>query len=601
MLNGYYKRIYILNNWFNILQKEHPSQWKSEYDDLLNDHTSRHIPIELTKKKLRDKFTYENIGTHKIYFNCPKSGERIRIPAIYESCEHLQCFDLEFFLRECRSYLKCPIEECPIEIKEIDLGLRINEFFADILYCHPDETETEIVCDGKDIQIGQFIIPEKIDVGNQNKEENEDEKKKDKKTSCVVKHNANLTPNGTNDCSSVIANDALDANISCQPKKRKFCDAPGMTNINSLDIYTMLKVFKYLDYCELAKSSRVSKKFYNIIRAHRKSLARLTVESVIMTMKTSCRSTFFLQTFNKLLSPSAYKEWILRNQYLDQVQFYAQFAGEQIIEYDDKMDQRYLKEYKGIHFFTAEVNYKYPNFGDNTKVFHARIPLQHIHKNVALLQHFVRLLTDPNIYINYLQLDPQNDVLTLLDKTIGNRDRNRLHCKVLEVYPNVDIYPFTPNLISWAKNNVCCNELNIEYHFGDHLTRTHDQMLLDLFMNGSHMTSAINTFIYDLSNVVVDFVQNFMDLQQSDDHQIVQHIHGNRSLQIAVAKLKSKYVECVVMEEIDACEDTSEYVFEFVNSNIAKKLQLTGTVVNGDNLAHFYMIKSEFSLNITDL
>ncbi|KAI1715852.1 hypothetical protein Ddc_10769 [Ditylenchus destructor] len=333
--------------------------------------------------------------------------------------------------------------------------------------------------------------------------------------------------------------------------------------------------------------------------------------------KTSCRSTFFLQTFNKVLSLSAYNEWVLRNQYLDQVQFYAQFAGEQIIEYDDKMDQRYLKEYEGIYFLSAEVNYKYSfNFrsklwrqmyciprlyGDKCIVFHARVPLEHIHKNLTLLRHFVRLLTDPNIYINHSQLDPQNDVLTWLAKAIGNQDRNRLQCKELKIYPNVDIYPFTPNLISWAKNNVCCNELNIEYHFGDHLTRTHDQMLLDLFMNGSHMTSAINTFIYDLSNVVVDFVQKFMDLQQSDDHQIVQHIHGNRSLQIAVAKLKSKYVECVVMEEIDACEDTSEYVFEFVNSNIAKKLQLTGTVVNGDNLAHFYMIKSEFSLNNTDL
>ncbi|KAI1694851.1 hypothetical protein DdX_19910 [Ditylenchus destructor] len=87
------------------------------------------------------------------------------------------CFDLEFFLKERRSYLKCPIAQCPTEIKELERGLHINEFFADILSCHVDKTEMEIFYDDKEIQIGQFVIPKKIDDRNQ----------KGRKTTCVVK------------------------------------------------------------------------------------------------------------------------------------------------------------------------------------------------------------------------------------------------------------------------------------------------------------------------------------------------------------------------------------------------------------------------------
>ncbi|KAI1709445.1 MIZ/SP-RING zinc finger domain-containing protein [Ditylenchus destructor] len=130
---------------------------------------SRHISIECTKEKLMNKFIDDGNGMHEISFICPVSGDRIRIPAIYERCEHLQCFDLEFFLKERRSYLKCPISQCPTEIKGILCGLRINEFFADILSCHPDKTKIQIFHDGTEIQNGQFVIPVKIDDGSDDK------------------------------------------------------------------------------------------------------------------------------------------------------------------------------------------------------------------------------------------------------------------------------------------------------------------------------------------------------------------------------------------------------------------------------------------------
>ncbi|KAI1715855.1 hypothetical protein Ddc_10772 [Ditylenchus destructor] len=396
-------------------------------------------------------------------------------------------------------------------------------------------------------------------------------------------------------------------------KRAKLENETRMTNIDALDNYIMVKVFKYLDYCDLAKSSRVSKRFRDIIRANRKSLARLYVDRIQVTFEPGRHSTFAVQTFNQKLSYHAYNEWVLRNQCSNQSQFDVQVAENQNVKYG--VETNYLLVYSLI----AEVNYKYPNNGDTTTVFDARVPLVLSHKNLLLNLHFIRLIADPNIYINHLQLCLQNDVLSLLSQAIGNQNRNRLRCEKLTVILNGN----TQNIINWVNNHVCCNELNIgrDYSTPDKPWKYYDKLILDLCLNGAHITSALNFSSYDFSNVVVNFVQKFIDLKEADQYQVVQSIRSCvkklmlpgvepeilKVLESNCATLPRKVIVPKIDNFLEGLRKERRTELEFINNNILKKLQITFTIFGDEYLPANHlpnlmkMRELCFSLIITDL
>ncbi|KAI1693644.1 hypothetical protein DdX_20544 [Ditylenchus destructor] len=188
-----------------------------------------------------------------------------------------------------------------------------------------------------------------------------------------------------------------------------------MTNIDALDNYIMVKVFKYLDYYELAKSSRVSTRFRSIICTHRKSLARLRVDRISMSWDrhssekdpAASYHSADIKIFNKKFSPEAYNEWIIRNQYSQQISLEGQTAEEQK-----------TKDDRNVYMLIAAADYKSNGF-----VFYAEVELTH--ENWPLFQHFARLITDPFLDISWIELAPQNDVLNLLEISL---DHKHLKC-----------------------------------------------------------------------------------------------------------------------------------------------------------------------------
>ncbi|KAI1715851.1 hypothetical protein Ddc_10768 [Ditylenchus destructor] len=257
-----------------------------------------------------------------------------------------------------------------------------------------------------------------------------------------------------------------------------------------------------------------------------------------------------------------------------------------------------------------------PNDGDTTTVFHALVPLVLSHKYSPLFQHFIRLIADPNIYINHLHLGLQNDVLSLLSQAIGNQNSNRLRCEKLRVMFNKN----TQNIINWVKNHVCCNELNIDGYYST-TDYCYDELILDLCLNGAHITSALNFDSYDFSNVVFNFVQKFIDLKEADQYQIVQSIRSwNMKLMLPgvepeilkilesnCATLPRKMIVPKIVNYLEGLRKERRTELEFINNNILKKLQITFTIFGDEYLPANHLpnlLKNRelsFSLIITDL
>ncbi|KAI1692025.1 hypothetical protein Ddc_23897 [Ditylenchus destructor] len=137
---------------------------------------------------------------------------------------------------------------------------------------------------------------------------------------------------------------------------------------------------------------------------------------------------------------------------------------------------------------------------------------------------------------------------------------------------------------TWAKNHVCCNQFDI---FSEE-DLYQDEAFVDFFLTGAQCTSSIKIEYLDLSQAMVDFVKKFMDLKNCDEYQIVESIFINHNKSDpAVGLLKHNFIDFLVKEESVGTAGTfrsestrvgatgTTHVFEFINDNIRKKLQLT--------------------------
>ncbi|KAI1695529.1 hypothetical protein DdX_19532 [Ditylenchus destructor] len=168
------------------------------------------------------------------------------------------------------------------------------------------------------------------------------------------------------------------------------------SNIVRFDNGTMVEAFKYLNYSQLAKSSLVSKGYRDLIQTHRHSLALLDVDHI--RMRSFYDVPTYMKVFDKELSPEDYNEWVIRNNY-----------SQQISPASGKQSSQYVRiSYR----FSAEA--KYSNLGPyvKTTVFSAQTKLNH--ENWPLFQHFARLLADPFIYIRHMELTPLKELVKLL-------------------------------------------------------------------------------------------------------------------------------------------------------------------------------------------
>ncbi|KAI1694273.1 hypothetical protein Ddc_22218 [Ditylenchus destructor] len=338
-----------------------------------------------------------------------------------------------------------------------------------------------------------------------------------------------------------------------------------ISNIATMDNGTMVEAYKYLNYCQLAKNSLVSKKFRDLIQTHRHRLALLYVDSIHMSSFQSDRAA--INVFDKELSPEAYNEWVIRNNYSKQIPIESQVASEE-------STQSITNGY-GLAAYACYKDSSHRGCYDTTSVFSAHVELNH--ENWPAFQHFVRLATDPFIYIGCVRLTYQNDVLNLLAGAI-NSDHDRLQCKEL----NFNLKGNSQKSITWIKNHVRCNKLYI-FGKGD---LNQDEAFLDFFVTGANCTPSIDISYRDLSKVVTDFVQKFMDLKNSGESQLVEAIKGYFVTR-AVELFKRDHARFIVKEDKD--DRCATHIFEFVNADIKKKLQLT--TVNRGYLGINFSIK----------
>ncbi|KAI1690907.1 hypothetical protein Ddc_24588 [Ditylenchus destructor] len=328
---------------------------------------------------------------------------------------------------------------------------------------------------------------------------------------------------------------------------------------------TLVEMFKYLNYCQLAKNSLVSMRFSSLICTHRHKLAFLYVDKISMNcvyIYSFPSMPIIPRIFNKQLTPKAYNEWIIRYGYSKEVPLEGLVRG-RISTQDDHNVYELIA-------YAADTD-----FNGRGSVFFARAKL--MNGNWQLFQHFIRLLMDPFVYICCVEFTPQNDVLNLLAGAISP-DRNRVRCGQLHFNLKDDNQKF----LSWIKKHVYCDKLQIIKYRDSRLiymlnntNSNYDEELLDFFMSGAHCTTEINVKYYDISKVAVNFVQKFLNLRKCDEYKAVESIHGKIGYAGEinfVDVLKRDFANFVVEEKNDGY---GKLVIEFINKDIEKKLTLT--------------------------
>ncbi|KAI1692934.1 hypothetical protein Ddc_23246 [Ditylenchus destructor] len=130
-----------------------------------------------------------------------------------------------------------------------------------------------------------------------------------------------------------------------------------------MDNGTMVEAFKYLNYCQLAKNSLVSKRFRDLIQTHRHSLALLYVDEISMYSAQSGPDA--INVFGKELSPEAYNEWVIRNSYSKQIPIESQVASEE-------STQSITNGY-GLAAYACYKDLSYREWNDRTTVFSAGV------------------------------------------------------------------------------------------------------------------------------------------------------------------------------------------------------------------------------------
>ncbi|KAI1692164.1 hypothetical protein DdX_21406 [Ditylenchus destructor] len=319
----------------------------------------------------------------------------------------------------------------------------------------------------------------------------------------------------------------------------------------------MVEAFKHLNYCQLAKSSLVSKRYRDLIRIHRHKLALLYVNSIRMHERNDDLAA--IQVFNEKLSSDAYNEWVIRNHYSKQVPHESQSVGMQSAQYERK-----------FYELMADATYEdisHRQGDDTTTVFSACIEFND--DNWPVFQHIVRLITDPFIYIGNLKFTYRNDFLNLLASAI-NADRTHLQCEELDF----SLEGNSQKAITWTKDHVRCNKFSI-FEKAD---LTWDESLWDFVKTGGHCTSSICADYHDVSKAMIEFVQMFLNIENWDEYQGVQCIESWQLVTHQdIQALKKDYASLIVKEEhLDKWGRTT-YVFEFVNNAIGKKLKLLAT------------------------
>ncbi|KAI1699352.1 MIZ/SP-RING zinc finger domain-containing protein [Ditylenchus destructor] len=133
-------------------------RWQMEYSKLISNQ-NRRIPLETVKTAIRSASEDGMFEQWRITLKCPLYGQRIKVPARYADCVHIECFDLEAFLRmkTQKNLLVCPI--CQKEVKKPLTNLRIDTYIETVLSTLPHAMQVELLSDGSFTEVfEEFVV-----------------------------------------------------------------------------------------------------------------------------------------------------------------------------------------------------------------------------------------------------------------------------------------------------------------------------------------------------------------------------------------------------------------------------------------------------------
>ncbi|KAI1696108.1 MIZ/SP-RING zinc finger domain-containing protein [Ditylenchus destructor] len=132
-------------------------QWEVEYSKLISNE-KRRIPLETVKTAIGSAFEDGMFEQWRITLKCPLSQQRIRVPARYVDCTHIECFDLETFLqmKMQKNFLVCPI--CQKEVEKPLANLRIDKYIETVLSTMPDAIQVELMPDGSFTEVHEELV-----------------------------------------------------------------------------------------------------------------------------------------------------------------------------------------------------------------------------------------------------------------------------------------------------------------------------------------------------------------------------------------------------------------------------------------------------------
>ncbi|KAI1692016.1 hypothetical protein DdX_21492 [Ditylenchus destructor] len=328
----------------------------------------------------------------------------------------------------------------------------------------------------------------------------------------------------------------------------------------------MIDSLRFLNYCDLAKASLISKKLSEFIQTHRSSLPFLRVKEMLMEYheeqlpdRYSRKSFSTITLFGVKNFDLDHKDWIKSNGYSATFEFeHKQSPPEPSNRISLHAAARFHESGSCIKEDSAPLTVVFSTFVKPN--FH-RIDCR---RHWPMLQHFVRLLSDPFVYFERIQLvSLRNELWKPLVKNL-KLTLTRTLCNDAEVCVENNAGEF----LNWMKNYLRCSHLSLRS------TGSPNDELAAFLLSGSTCTPlAVISGTYN-KELEHNLVARFLTLKQIDRDQVIPSISFPWMISVHTIKemFEDKFSDFLVREE-----NTSEsflQVYEFTNSDIMQKLEV---------------------------
>ncbi|KAI1715338.1 hypothetical protein Ddc_10994 [Ditylenchus destructor] len=337
----------------------------------------------------------------------------------------------------------------------------------------------------------------------------------------------------------------------------------------------MIDSLRFLNYCDLAKTSLISKKLSEFIQTHRSSLTLLRVKEMIMEYhekqvpdgysRTSYSTTML---FGVKKFDLDHDDWIESNGYSATFEFKPKEVDlENLFQKQPPKPTNCISLHASARYHESGSCIK-EDSAPLTVVFSTFVKPKFnrldCRRHWPMLQHFVRLLSDPFVYFESIHLvSLKNELWKPLVKNL-KLTLNRTLCNGAEIRLENNAGEF----LDWMKNYLRCSQLSLRS------TGSPNDELATFLLSGSKCTS--HAMISGTYNRALEhnLVARFLTLKQDDRDQMIPSISFPWMISVHTIKemFGDTFSEFLVREE-NTLESFLQ-VYEFTNRDIMQKLEV---------------------------